>query len=121
MKIIADFCMRTRWFPNLAAVDSTGMMKKNEVGLVEVDGKLSVLSYGLEKKWCQIAFFTGKELSLLRNIFNKFDETDKKMLSFELINKIISDGGSFKCIEPKHMKILEIDTIKDAKNEDINF
>ena len=43
------------------------------------------------------------------------------MLSFELINRIISDGGKFKCIEPKSMKILEIDTIKDVKNENINF
>lgn len=106
---------------SFVVVDSKGMMKKGEVGLTEVDAKLSVLSYGLEKKWCQIAFFTGKELNLLRSIFNKFNETSKKTLSFELINQIISDGGSFKCIEPKSMKILEIDTIKDVKNEDINF
>ena len=116
-----DLLAEINYHESFVVVDSTGMMKKNEVGLVEADGKLSVLSYGLEKKWCQIAFFTGKELSLLRNIFNKFNQTDKKMLSFELLNQIISDGGSFKCIEPKHMKILEIDTIKDAKNEDINF
>lgn len=106
---------------SFVVVDSTGMIKKNEVGLTEVDGEASVLSYGLEKKWCQIAFFTGRELDLLRNVFNKFNETNKKMLSFELINRIISDGGKFKCIEPKSMKILEIDTIKDVKNENINF
>jgi hypothetical protein len=96
-------------------------MKKNEVGLTEVDETVSVLSYGLEKKWCQIAFFTGKELDLLRSLFNRFSETNKKMLSFELINLIISSGGKFKCIEPKSMKILEIDSIKDAQDENINF
>jgi choline kinase len=101
--------------------DSQGMIKKNEVGLTEVNGELSVLSYGLERKWCQIAFFTGRELDLLKNIFNKFNDTNKKMLSFELINQIVSCGGKFKCFEPKSMKILEIDTIKDAKNENINL
>jgi choline kinase len=106
---------------SFVVVDSKGMMKKNEVGLTEVDETVSVLSYGLEKKWCQIAFFTGKELDLLRSLFNRFSETNKKMLSFELINLIISSGGKFKCIEPKSMKILEIDSIKDAQDENINF
>tara|TARA_R100000951_G_scaffold46406_1_gene39463 strand:- start:10979 stop:11704 length:726 start_codon:yes stop_codon:yes gene_type:complete len=106
---------------SFVVTDSTGMIRKNEVGLTEVDGNLSVLSYGLEKKWCQIAFFTGKEFNLLRSVFNKFNSTNKKMLSFELINLIISEGGSFKCIEPKSMNILEVDTIKDVKNENINF
>jgi len=68
-----------------------------------------------------MAFFTGKELDLLRSLFNRFSETNKKMLSFELINLIISSGGKFKCIEPKSMKILEIDSIKDAQDENINF
>ena len=35
------------------------------------------------------------------------------MLSFEILNKMISMGAIFKCYEPKNMSILEIDRIKD--------
>ena len=71
------------------------------------------MSYGLSTKWCQIAYITGKELKILQNIFNKFDDRCKKMLSFELLNRMISMGAVFKCYEPEGMSILEIDRIKD--------
>ena len=35
------------------------------------------------------------------------------MLSFEILNKMISMGAIFQCYEPKDMSILEIDRIKD--------
>jgi len=44
-------------------VDSKGMIKENEIGVTTVNNKASILSYGLPLKWCQIAFFTGKEHS----------------------------------------------------------
>lgn len=96
-------------------VDSSGMIKENEIGITKVNDKLSIMSYGLPLKWCQIAFFTGKEYRLLKNILQKFEQRDKKKLSFELINEVINAGGSFECYEPKGMEILEIDRIKDIK------
>ncbi len=64
---------------------------------------------------------TGKELKILKSIFLKFKEKDKKMLSFEVINKIIELGGSFECFEQKESKILEIDCIKDLNDENFNM
>ena len=77
------------------------------------NGSATIFSYGLPTKWCQIAYVTGKECKILKNIFNKFDSTHKKMLSFEILNKMISMGAVFKCHEPEGMSILEIDRIKD--------
>tara|TARA_R110002020_G_scaffold18449_2_gene64384 strand:+ start:1005 stop:1718 length:714 start_codon:yes stop_codon:yes gene_type:complete len=94
-------------------VDNKKMMDDKEVGLTVYNGKATIFSYGLPTKWCQMAYITGRELKILKNIFNKFDTTQKKMLSFEILNKMISMGAVFKCYEPKNMSILEIDRIKD--------
>jgi len=96
-------------------IDSSGQFKDQEVGITKINNNLSIMSYGLKEKWAQIAYFTGKEYSILKSIFQKFQESDKKQLSFEIINKIITMGGSFACYEPKGMKILEIDRIKDIQ------
>jgi len=94
-------------------VDSKGMIKENEIGVTTVNNKASILSYGLPLKWCQIAFFTGKEHRILKNILQRFTDRDKKKLSFEIINEVISCGGSFECFEPAGMNVFEIDRIKD--------
>ena len=96
-------------------VDSKERINKDEIGVTKVKNKASILSYGLNLKWGQIAFFTGKELRLLNSIMNKFENRDKKKLSFEIINEIISLGGRFECIEPDGMQLKEIDRIKDME------
>lgn len=102
-------------------VDNKGMMKNKEIGVTMSKNKATILSYGLSTKWCQIAFMTGKELKILRSILNKLRGSRKKLLSFEIINLIISSGGNFECHEPNNMSIIEIDSIKDIKNENFNF
>jgi choline kinase len=95
-------------------VDNQNRFDSKEVGVtVDNNNTANILSYGLNTKWCQIAYITGKELKIAKNLFNKFEEHDKKMLSFEVLNKMISMGACFKCHEPKNMKIIEIDRIKD--------
>ena len=94
-------------------VDNKNMISEKEVGVTVCDQSASILSYGLPTKWCQIAYITGKELRILQNIFNRFDDRCKKMLSFEILNRMISMGAVFKCYEPEGMSILEIDRIKD--------
>ena len=101
--------------------DTKGMLEDKEAGLTIVNNKATIFSYGLKSKWCQIAHFTGKELKIARQIFNKFELADKKMLSFEVLNKMISMGASFNCYEPKKMKIIEIDKIGNYVNENINL
>ncbi len=102
-------------------VDNKDMMKPKEIGVTIQNNKATVLSYGLPTKWCQIAFVTGKELKILRSILQKLHGSQKKLLSFEIINKMISMGANFECYEPKDMSIIEIDCIKDLKNENFNF
>ena len=102
-------------------VDNKGMMKNKEIGVTMSKNKATILSYGLSTKWCQIAFMTGRELKILRSILNKLRGSRKKLLSFEIINLIISSGGNFECHEPNNMSIIEIDSIKDIKNENFNF
>lgn len=102
-------------------VDNKGMMKDKEIGVTMSKNKATILSYGLSTKWCQIAFMTGRELKILRSILNKLRGSRKKLLSFEIINLIISSGGNFECHEPNNMSIIEIDSIKDIKNENFNF
>jgi hypothetical protein len=94
-------------------VDNKNMISEKEVGVTVCNQTASIFSYGLSTKWCQIAYVTGKELKILQNIFNRFDDRCKKMLSFEILNRMISMGAVFKCHEPEGMSILEIDRIKD--------
>jgi len=101
--------------------EDQGMMDEKEIGLTIMKNKATILSYGLDQKWCQAAFFKGKELKILRNIFAGFTKYDKKMLTFEVINKVIDSGGVFQAQKLQKSKILEIDCIKDIKNENINL
>lgn len=97
-------------------VDNKKMFDVAEVGVtMDANKKATIFSYGLNTKWCQMAFITGRELRIAKTIFNKFENHDKKMLLFELLNKMINLGASFDCIEPTNMKILEIDRIKDIE------
>ena len=95
--------------------DANNQLKETEVGLTTVNNNLSIMSYGLGERWAQSAYFTGKEYNILKNIFNKFEDKDKKKLSFEIINEVVSMGGCFACHSPSKMNILEIDRIKDIR------
>jgi choline kinase len=96
-------------------VDTKQQIKDNEVGVTIQDNKATIMSYGLPTKWAQIAFVRGREYKMLKNIFAKYEDQDKKKLSFEIINMIIGTGGKFVCHEPDKMSILEIDRIKDVR------
>ncbi len=113
--IFNDKTLQVPYSKSFIIVDSNNRINKDEIGVTKIRGKASILSYGLSLKWAQIAFFTGKELRLLKSIMNKFEEKDKKKLSFEIINEIISLGGRFDCLEPEGMELKEIDRIKDIK------
>ena len=96
-------------------------MDDKEVGVTLDKNHVSILSYGLDKKWCQMCYLTGKELRLLKSLFLKSKDKDKKMLSFELINRIIELGGTFTFHEKLGARIVEIDCIKDTLNENFNL
>ena len=101
-------------------IDNAGKFEEKEVGLTIVENKASVMSYNLPTKWCQIAYFTGAEMNILRKLFNKTDYNTKYLLTFEIINKVIDMGGIFKCIDIKDGFIKEIDSLKDINNETLS-
>ncbi len=89
-------------------------MKDGEVGcIINKKNKLESMMYDLPEKWGQIAFFRRKELELLKEI--TVNKNNKKLFTFEVINKIIDRGGSFDCIRNKEIKIIDVDTSKDIK------
>ena len=89
-------------------------MSDNEVGCnIDSKGMLEYMMFDLPNKWGHIAYFTGKELSLLKkHIWGKQSE---KKFCFEVINDIVNQGGKFKCINHKDIKIMDIDTSKDLQ------
>ena len=97
------------------------VMQDREVGVTKVKNKATIFSHGLDLKWCQVIYLCGKELKLLRQAFIKHSEDVKKMLTFEVLNLIINKGGNIRVIEPDKISILEIDCMKDLKNENFNI
>lgn len=102
-------------------IDKNEQFSEREVGITQTNKKVNIFSYGLPTKWCQIAYITGREFSILKQICHKNNAEHKKMLTFEALNKIINKGGQFFCYEPPNMKIKEIDCMRDFNNENFNI
>ena len=83
------------------------------VGAFATNTPISQLMYGLDYKWGQIAYLTGKELELFKKFAYKKDA--ERYFTFELINKIIDSNGSFVGVTNPKTKIHDIDCNKDIK------
>ena len=94
-----------------AIVDSKNRFKNEEIGVTIVDNKITNFAYGLDTKWAQIIFLTGKELEIFRQLC--FDRKRNKMYPFEIFNIMIDHGGVIKTKEPVNMQIREVDSLKD--------
>lgn len=94
-----------------AIVDSKKRFKNEEIGVTIVDNKITNFAYGLETKWAQIIFLSGKELEIFRTLC--FDRKRNKMYPFEIFNMMINLGGTIFATEPDNMLIKEIDSLKD--------
>lgn len=91
--------------------DSKNQIEDNEVGITIVNNKATFFSYGLDTKWCQMAYIRGKEFSILKSLYNKPGKD--KLYTFEMLNMIIEKKGSLIAVEPENMNIKEIDSFKD--------
>jgi choline kinase len=101
-------------------VDSSGKISEKEVGVTSAENKLTVMSYNLPVKWCQIAYFNKNETDILRKLLMRQDFDTKYLLTFEIINKMIELGAELECIDIKDNFIKEIDSLKDINSEDTN-
>jgi hypothetical protein len=93
--------------------DSRNKFEEKEVGVTIVNGYATVLSYNLPTKWCQIAYLGTNELNIFKKLLSKQDFNTKYLLTFEILNKILENGGSFKCFDIGNGFIKEIDNLKD--------
>ena len=99
--------------------DSKNSLEEKEVGIYHSNNIVKNLSYDSSDKWTQIAFLNKNELNIFKKIFYKNDVDFRYLLSFEVLNKIIDNGGEFDCYDIKNSFIKEIDSLKDINDEDI--
>lgn len=88
-------------------------MKKEEVGCILSDGKVQQLFYGIDEKWAQIMYLTGKELQQFKQLVWNHDNDMR--FGFEILNHIIDRGGSFKAYKPKNAQAIDVDASKDIE------
>lgn len=86
--------------------------RDEEVGVNHIDNNAICLDYGLRSKWSHILLMHTAE----RRLFEQHCVNNDKMFGFEIINKVIGDGGRFTVQSSPKMLIAEIDSSKD-----INF
>lgn len=93
-------------------IDKYKTMSDNEVGcVVNSNNIIEQLWYDLPDKWAQIVYLTGKELQLAKQLCN--NPTNYNIYGFEMLNKIIGNGGEFKAFQPYKIKVNDIDCLKD--------
>jgi len=93
--------------------ENSGFLKKSEVGIASDEDLVTNFSFGLDTKWCQIVYLSGKELDIFEKIC--FKKETSQWLGYEALNYVIKNGGQFKAVFPKRMNIVEIDAIKDLE------
>ena len=115
--IHGDLIFNKETFDNLdfsksfVVVDSKNQIHDDEVGITIVNNRATFFSYGLDTKWCQMAYIRGKEFSILKSLYSKLGKD--KLYTFEMLNMIIDKKGVLLAVEPEDMYIKEIDSFKD--------
>ena len=94
-------------------IDNKGFLKKREVGAITQNKKVTNFSFGLEEKWGQIAYLTGNELDLFKEISIKKETSN--WFGYEGLNYVLDKGGKIQCMTPSLMKLFEIDVAKDLE------
>ena len=92
-------------------IEDHSNMSEDEVGCIIIDNKLEQMLPDISNKWCQISFFKGEELEMLKKI--SWDKKKETYFGFEAINDIIDQGGSFYAHKISGSKITDIDCSKD--------
>jgi choline kinase len=96
-------------------VASENIMSSNEVGcVVDNNGYVENLMYDLPTKWAQITFLTGKELKLTQQL--TWNRENDNLYGFEILNKVIDNGGRLLSISPHNIIANDIDSFKDLKS-----
>jgi choline kinase len=85
-----------------------------EIGAVIGDNiNVTNLAYGLPYKWCQMAYFTGKEFDMLEEL--AFSSSASTWMFHEGINNIILNGGDFISYGVSRDNIIDVDSPSDLE------
>lgn len=99
---------------NQSSIIISDHMSDNEVGCnINYKGFLEYMMFDLPNKWGHIIYLTSKELDLFKKII--WSKNKDKKFCFEIINEVVNNGGKFKCIQDKDIKVIDIDTSKDLQ------
>lgn len=100
-------------------IDANKTMKEDSVGVICDNKHVLNLSYGIDKKWCEIFYLTGKELELMNKV--TLSAESSKWLAHECVNKVIDMGGEFEFSESENYVIREVDTLIDLESAKRSF
>lgn len=90
--------------------ESNGQLPSTEVGMTVVNNEITMLEFGLDKKFTDICFLSRENTDKLYEIV--CNPKNSKLFLFELINKMIDNGSVFEAINPGGMKILKLHSIE---------
>ena len=93
-----------------SAIVAAEGMRDEEVGVLSYNGNVIRLAYGIEEKWAQVAFLTGRELRLFRRFAYK--DENSKLFGYEILNEIINNGGTLDIVRPKGLAC-DVDNPRD--------
>lgn len=96
-------------------VENNSVISDNGVGVTKNGEYASNFAYGIENKWCEIAYLTNRELEIMKNVINNPDR--KRFFLFESLNILLERLGKLKVIEPKNIQFTKV----DSPHENINL
>ena len=104
--------MHCPWTKSFIFCSDAVLSDNKKLGCV-IDKTVDNIMYGLPYNIFKITFLRNKELSLYKQFC--FDKTNQQAYDWEILNKIIDNGGKFYPHFKKNIDCLEIDCFADIK------
>lgn len=101
---------------SMTLFDKNNQFNDNSLSVIDNNGVLENITYGLPKKWTYMTFLVEKELSILRKIVNT--KSKEKYCLHESINYVASRGTIYTCPQ-SNGNMRKITSIKDINRVDI--
>jgi len=96
---------------SIMVMENNNTMSRDEVGCTINKYIVEHIWYGLDNKWAQIIYLTGKELELFKSMC--WNPVNYNKYTFEILNDVITKGGIFKTLQPHKLKAMDIDCPND--------
>lgn len=93
-------------------VDKNNYMDKLKVGIRSEEDSAAYLTFNSKNKWGQVAYIPSEYYQYARNLVNKLD---KRMSTYEYVNKLIDGGLQFKIYGSEKSFLKEIDSPGDTR------